>query len=511
MKSTEFLDWRHGDDVGNLVDLLRHGAEQHPNRVFVAHNEVKLSYGDALKAARGFAALYENRMHNKVVAIAMPNSISALTTYLSVLYSGGTPALLNSNMPPKAATALLTEINPTYTITEPDVELDAQFNQLKVDMDTIYIWMDADCGHASICGSGTTAATYLCTGGTTGVPKRVCYSHDQVLSAGERMQWGWPMNAGEVYLPIAPFSHIYGFLMGVCVPLQTGGTSVFMDRFHPKTVLETIQNQKVSVLGGGPPAIYQALLSQDDLEQYDLSSLRVCPGGGAPFPVAVLDEWQSRTGLVIYEGYGMTEVAPIAVNTADLGRKNGAAGKPVPDLDIRILSLDGDESILPAGQAGEICIKAPHLMTGYVDAEEETAQVLTDGWMKTGDVGVIDEDGFLVITDRKKDVILHKGFNVFPREVEETLLSYAEVSTACVVGAPDQRHGERVVAFITLRDGATYSEEALLTHCKDYLVSYRLPGQIERLETMPLTPAGKVDRIALREAARANTTTKIAV
>jgi len=210
--------------------------------------------------------------------------------------------------------------------------------------------------------------------------------------------------------------------------------------------------------------------------------------------------WKEATGLTIHEGYGMTEIAPIAVNTDLAGTKPGAAGKPVPDTQVEIVDLDSGLKVLPPGVAGEVRVRGPHMMAGYADDRKETAIILRDGWVYTGDIGVIDMDGFLTLTDRKKDVIFYKGFNVFPREIEEVLVAHPAVAQACVVGRPDERAGEIAVAYVTAAGGC--DEAALLAHCQQNLVAYKVPGII-RIETaLPLTAAGKLDRMALRARAK---------
>ncbi|MBD3785606.1 MAG: AMP-binding protein [Sphingomonadales bacterium] len=405
-------------------------------------------------------------------------------------------------MPRKSGASLMSSLRPEMVFSDHPLEFDAR--AVLVDHARIAVWIEAAGSRPSACGRGDDPATYLYSGGTTGVPKRILYTHRKLVEAGARMQWGWPVRAAEVFLPIAPYSHIYGFLAGICLPLQSGGTSIVPERFHPADVLDLIEREKVTVLGGGPPAIYQALMADPHLDRRDLSSLRVCPGGGAAYPVEVHRRWKALTGLTIYEGYGMTEVAPITVNTEAQGHRAGAAGKPVPGTEVDIVDLETGTRSLPRGEAGEIRVRGPHIMPGYCNNAEETALVLRDGWVHTGDIGVLDEAGFLTITDRKKDVIIHKGFNVFPREVEEAIMSHPSVAAVCVVGAPDERAGEIVVAYVTLRDGHVIDQEALCNESKQFLVTYKLPGRVEFLDALPLTPAGKVDRLALRARARAS-------
>lgn len=502
MTSGVLMNWRRSAPAGSLVDVFEQGAASHPGRLFISDKHLRLSWGDVLGALRGFSAEYGERIHGRDVAMFMSNGSYFLITYLAVLYSGGRPALFNAAMPRKSGQKLMEALAPEAIFADHFLEFDPA--AVIVTADRVRQWIAGDGGAPSHCGRDDEPATYFYSGGTTGTPKRILYTHRKIVSAGERMQWGWPLMPADVFLPIAPFSHIYGFLAGICLPLQCGGSSIVPERFHPADVLDLIERERVTVLGGGPPAVYQALMADPDLPTRDLSSLRVCPGGGAAFPLEVHRRWQALTGLKIHEGYGMTEVAPIAVNTEEKGHRPGTVGKPVPDTDIDIVDIETGTRSLSRGEAGEIRVRGPHTMPGYCSNPEETALVLRDGWVHTGDIGVIDEEGFLTITDRKKDVIIHKGFNVFPREVEEAVISHPAVAGVCVVGAPDERSGEIVVAFVALGKGADVTPEEICQNCKQYLVGYKLPGRIEFLEALPLTPAGKVDRMALRERARAD-------
>jgi len=242
--------------------------------------------------------------------------------------------------------------------------------------------------------------------------------------------------------------------------------------------------------------IYQALLSVDKFEKKLVPKLRVCPGGGAPFPMAVHKIWQDRIGVPIYEGYGMTEIAPISVNTVEKGTKLGSVGKAVPDTRIEIVDIETGKQVLGAGEIGEIRVKGPHMMSEYVGNQKETTQTIKDGFIYTGDIGVIDNKGFLSITDRKKDVIFVKGFNVFPREIEEELMSLPNVASVCVVAKQDDRSGETPVAFITLKSQLDVS--MLKKHCEETLLPYKVPSDFIVLESLPLTPAKKIDRAALK-------------
>ena len=344
----------------------------------------------------------------------------------------------------------------------------------------------------------------LFTGGTTGRPKAVQHTHGRLVVAVRYYEYVWPTrNDGEVFLPIAPFTHIYGFMEGVLVPVSAQGETVIPERFQPEHIVELLARHRVTFFGGGPPAIYSAVLAAKNLGTADLSALRVCPAGAAPFPLALMERWRRATGLEIYEGYGMSEMAPISGTTALSGVRPGSVGKPVPGNDVQIVDLDTGTRILPPGQSGELRVRGPHMMTGYRNRPEETAQSIRGGFIYTGDIGYLDEDGFLFITDRKKDVVFVKGFNVFPREVEEVIHTHPKVGMVGVVGAPDARSGgERLVAFVVARPHERIGAAEISAHCASQLVGYKCPTEVRVLEHLPITGAQKLDRIALRRAAR---------
>jgi long-chain acyl-CoA synthetase len=258
----------------------------------------------------------------------------------------------------------------------------------------------------------------------------------------------------------------------------------------------------VTFFGGGPPAIYAGVLAARNLRGADLSALRVCPAGGAPFPVELMERWRRATGLEIYEAYGMSEMAPISGTTAVSGVRPGSVGKPVPGADVQVVDLQTGLRVLAPGQKGEIRVRGPHMMTGYRKQPEETAQTIRDGFIYTGDIGYLDEDGFLFITDRKKDVVFVKGFNVFPREVEEAIHTHQSVGMVGVVGVPDPRTGgERLVAFVVPRTDQKVDAVEISAHCASRLVGYKCPTEVRVVGQLPLTRAQKLDRIALRRAA----------
>ena len=323
-----------------------------------------------------------------------------------------------------------------------------------------------------------------------------------IADATRAMEFMWPTKArGEVWLPVAPMSHIYGFHMGVTNPVWGMAWIVVPPRFQPDLIVRMLGEHRVTVFGGGPAPIYAALLSATNFATTDLSALAVCPSGGAPTPVEIIERWRRATGLQIHEGYGMTEMAPIAGTTAAHGQRDGSVGHPLPWNRVEVVDTATGTRVLPPNESGEVRIAGPYAMRGYLNDPEETARTLRDGWIYTGDIGHLDADGFLFITDRKKDMVLVNGFNVFPRIVEEALITHPAIRTVAVVGAPDDRTGERLVAFVVAEDGT--AGDALREHVAARVAGYMAPAEFRFVEALPVTPAAKLDRIALRRMAAA--------
>jgi YbgC/YbaW family acyl-CoA thioester hydrolase len=229
--------------------------------------------------------------------------------------------------------------------------------------------------------------------------------------------------------------------------------------------------------------------------------LRICPAGGAPVPADLHERWRRITGRPILEGYGMTEMAPISGATEDMNAPVGSVGCPMPCVQVEVVDVETGTQIQSAGARGELRVRGPHVMTGYRGRPAETEQILRDGWLYTGDIGHCDRDGFLFITDRKKDVVLVNGFNVFPREVEEAIGTHPGVAAIGVVGTPDRRTGERIVAFIVLRDGPALSADDIAAFAAERLASFKCPAEIRIVEALPMTGVHKLDRLALRRLA----------
>lgn len=338
------------------------------------------------------------------------------------------------------------------------------------------------------------------TGGTTGQPKGVMLTHANLVANTVQVAvWCYRMEQGrERYLAVLPLFHVFGLTVLLNQAIYKAGSLVLVPRFDPKMVLETIRRRKPTVFPGAP-TMYIALLNHPLAVEGDLSSVRVCVSGAAPLPREVQERFEQQSGGRLIEGYGMTETSPVSHCNPIWGfRKAGTIGVPLPDTDVRIVGEDSLEP-LPIGEIGELVIYGPQVMAGYWNRPEETAAALQDGWLRTGDLGKMDEDGFFTIMDRKKDMILAGGFNIYPREVEEILFEHPAIVEAAVVGIPDEYRGETVKAFIVVKKGWLVSEMQLDRWCRDRLAPYKVPRQYEFRDSLPLSMIGKVLRRKLKE------------
>jgi long-chain acyl-CoA synthetase len=339
-------------------------------------------------------------------------------------------------------------------------------------------------------------AALLYTGGTTGRSKGVMLSHANLHFTGKASYQVAHVPGVNRGLTSLPLSHAYGLLVTLAgLQNRERTVSVLLRWFDPDAFLALIAEHRLE-LTAVVPTMLQLLLTKP-LEDYDLSSLRYVTSGGAPLAPEVEAEFRRRVpSAAVRQGYGMTETAAlIAANPVSAG-KPGSVGRPVPGTELEIRDTDGRP--LPTGEIGEICCRSPGVMRGYWHAPDATAEALRGGWLHTGDVGRVDEDGYLYIVDRKKDLIIRGGFNVYPRDVEDALVQHPAVQMAGVIGRPSERHGEEVVAFVSLAPGAGATAEELIDWARERIGGYRYPREVHVVEAIPLTPVGKIDRKALR-------------
>jgi len=339
-------------------------------------------------------------------------------------------------------------------------------------------------------------AALLYTGGTTGRAKGVMLSHANLYFSGSQAHDAAHVPGVNRQLTTLPLSHAYGILVTIAgMHSAEHGVTVLLRWFDPATYLTMIGEHRLQ-LSAVVPTMLQILLGMP-LEDYDLSTLQWMSSGGAPLAPEVEQEFCRRVPSVsIRQGYGLTESAAlISTNPTDSVRA-GSVGRPVAGTEVEI--RDGDGHPLPPGEPGEVCARSPGIMQGYWRAPEATSEALQDGWLRTGDIGYLDADGYLFIVDRKKDLIIRGGFNVYPRDVEDALVQHPAVSMAAVVGRPSRRHGEEVVAFASLTADAGITAEDLVGWAREHIGGYKYPREVHLIDTIPLTPVGKIDRKALR-------------
>lgn len=338
------------------------------------------------------------------------------------------------------------------------------------------------------------------TGGTTGIPKGVMLSHRNLLcNVLQLANWVPDLRNGEErFIAILPFFHVFGMTVAMNLPLFSGCTTIVIPRFEVGEFLKILKKTKPTLFPG-VPSIFVAIVGHPKARSQDLSSIRFCITGSAPMPVEVLKKFEEMTGSVILEGYGLTEASPVThANPISGTRKIGSIGIALPSTDCKVVDLDLGVQEKPVGEIGELVVRGPQVMRGYWKMGEETENTIRDGWLYTGDIARMDEDGYVYIVDRKKDLIISGGYNVYPREVDEVLYEHPSVLDAVSIGIPDAYRGEVVKAFIVLKAGETLTSEEVIAFCRDRLAAYKVPKVIEFRSSLPKSMVGKVLRKELR-------------
>jgi len=344
-------------------------------------------------------------------------------------------------------------------------------------------------------------AMYQYTGGTTGVSKGVMLTHANLSKQCQQIEAWFPkFQKGEVtMLGALPFFHVFGLSTAMNLSVYMAWEDVLVPRPQPEPLLEAIGKFKPT-FAPLVPTMYIGMLNHPDIKKTDMSSIKGAFSGSAPLPVEVIHEFERVTGAVIVEGFGMTETTPVThINPfAGGARKVGSVGVPISDTEARIVDLETGLNDMPLGKPGELIVKGPQIMKGYLNKPDETAYTLRNGWCFTGDIATMDEDGYFYIVDRKKDMIISGGFNIYPRDIDEVFYEHPKVQEACSIGIPDPKRGENVKVFVVLREGETATQEELIEYCKTKLATYKLPAEIEFRKELPKSTVGKVLRKELK-------------
>ncbi|MGE7877352.1 long-chain-fatty-acid--CoA ligase [Peribacillus muralis] len=528
-----------------LYSFLKESAEEFPDKASIHFQGKELSYREVYESALKFAAYLKSigLQKGERVAVMLPNCPQGVIAFFGILMAGG----------------VVVQTNPTYTERELEYQLKDSGAKMILVMDILFPRVTAIASRTNVEHIVVTAikeylpfpknliypfiqkkqygivvkvehagnhhlfteimkrkipeevaepidvnedlALLQYTGGTTGFPKGVMLTHKNLLANTKMCNaWLYKSRRGEErVLAILPFFHVYGMTTVMVLSVMEGNTMIIMPKFDIEATLKTIQKQKPTMFPGAP-TMYIGLLNHPDIAKYDLSSINACISGSAALPLEVQEQFEKLTGGKLVEGYGLSETSPVthANFIWDQPRVKGSIGLPWPDTDSVILSLETGEE-LPPNEIGEIAIKGPQVMQGYWNRPEETESTFKNGWLLTGDLGYMDEQGFFYVVERKKDTIIAGGFNIYPREVEEVLYEHEAIQEVVVAGIPDPYRGETVKAYVVLKKNATATEAELNEFARKNLASYKVPRSYEFREELPKTTIGKILRRVLIE------------
>ncbi len=494
----------------NLAEII----ERHPadDTALISRGR-PTSYGELRRQVASLrGVLAENHVERgDRVAILCGNSRYFVLAYLATLGVGGVAVPLNIISPASEIQRELDEVQPRVVFVEPAAM--TAWNSIDKTSLTELRAVIATEGH-DIAGaltlseslmhapvpitnmSANESAAFIFTSGTAGSPKAAMLSHQNLLSNLEQLAHENVLRNSDVVFGVLPLFHIFGLNVVLGYTLFAGASVVLVQRFDPTTALETFKERGVTVVPGAPQ-IWSALAQMPDEEASVLGSLRLALTGAAKMPELVTHQLRDRFGLVVHEGYGLTESSPVVTTSVNGQHKIGSIGKPLHGVSLRLVDEHGDDS--EQGDAGEIWVKGSNVFVGYYNDNEATDRVLTaDGWLRTGDLAVMDDEGDLFLVDRLKDLIIVSGFNVYPAEVEQVLLTHPAIEQAAVVGVSHPHSGEAVRAYVVLRKGVHLDEEAIIEHCQKQLARYKCPSKVLIVQSLPTGSTGKVLRRALR-------------
>ncbi|MFC1415007.1 long-chain fatty acid--CoA ligase [Streptacidiphilus sp. N1-12] len=510
----------------NLATMLRESARSRPEHACCRIGDRTISYAELDELSGRVAANLRatGLVRGDKVAVQLPNVPEFLLAYFGILKAGLVMVPLNPLLKAAEITHQLLDSEARLLITfdacAPEArKAAAGIEDLALCLVTVTAGARAEAGgrdteresaFESLCTAVPDAdardivatdaddtAVIIYTSGTTGRPKGAELTHFQLFMNCTTAGAVFGVRADDVSLAVLPFFHVYGLSSVINVGIRYGGTLSLVPRFDIALVVEAMQDHGVSVFVG-VPTMFHALL-QADTAGRDLSRLRVACSGGAAMPEALMSAFEQRFGVAVLEGYGLSETASTAtMNPSPEDRRLLSIGRPIWGVEARIVDGEGRELPPGAGHIGEILLRGHNVMKGYYRNPEATAEAVRDGWLHTGDLAHQDEDGFLFVVDRLKDLIIRGGYNVYPREVEEVLYTHPAVAEAAVIGRPDERLGEEVVGVVSLRDGATATAEEIVDFCRDRLAGYKYPREVRILPELPKNATGKLLKRELR-------------
>jgi long-chain acyl-CoA synthetase len=486
--------------AANLASILTDTAAEHGDRTAIKLDDVELSYARLDEATARVAALLVDRgvEPGDRVGVMLPNVPYFPVAYYGVLRAGAVVVPMN---------VLLKGREVAFYVGDPGAKLllawhdfadpasagadEAGAELIPVapgDFEKLLAGVEPQREVAERAGDDT--AVLLYTSGTTGKPKGAELTHDNLLSNTRVSSSLAPLEADDVVLGALPFFHVFGQTCGLNSTVSKGGCLTLLPRFDPGKALEIIQRDRVTIFQG-VPTMFGAILHHEGRDDFDTGSLRLCMSGGSAMPVEVMRGFEEALKCKVLEGYGLSETSPVAsFNHRDRERKPGSIGTPVEGVEMKVVDDDGND--VPQGEPGEIVIRGPNVMKGYWNRPEATEEAIRDGWFHTGDIATVDEDGYFFIVDRKKDMIIRGGYNVYPREIEEVLYEHPAVQEAAVVGVPDDNMGEEVGAAVVLKQGEHVDADELRDYVKERVAGYKYPRRVWFCDELPKGPTGKI-------------------
>ncbi len=528
-----------------LFGFLDRAAEKHPRRTAIVFRNWKVTYGQLRAMAEKMAANLRDQgvSPGDRVSVMLPNIPQAIISFWAVLKAGAVVVMTNPLYMEKELVHQIADSGSRYMIVLDHLWPKIESLRERLNIRKYFVTSIADClafplgtlyrfkakrdgMNLSAPYDGQTVlpwrtllkgrkrcsiapshpredlALLQYTGGTTGVSKGVMLTHYNmtvnVQQCHSMLHELGSAKQPEILLGLLPYFHVYG--LTVCLGFATAisATLIPFPRYVPKDVLEAIHKLKPTIFPGAP-SIYLSLMQQKNIKDYNLSSINYCVSGSAPMPLEGMRRFTEMTQATIIEGYGLTEASPVThLNPLHGEKRPGSIGLPFPDTDVRIVDMELGTVELPAGKIGELIIKGPQVMKGYWNRPDETASTLRNGWLYTGDIATMDQDGYFTIVDRKKDMIICGGYNVYPREVDEVLLEHPMIKEAVAVGIPHHARGEILKAYVVPEDGQKIEKSEVIAFCRQKLANYKVPKQVEFRDTLPKSIVGKVLRRELR-------------
>jgi long-chain acyl-CoA synthetase len=484
----------------NLAQNLKDTAEKHGDRTALKLDDAEVTYEQLDEASARAAALLKSKglEPGDRVGIMLPNVPYFAVAYYGVLRAGGVVVPMNVLLKGREVSFYLKDPEAKLLFAWHDFAEAAEKGAEEADAELISVepgefeklLAEHEPDDEIAEREDDDTAVILYTSGTTGTPKGAELTHANLSKNAEVAVGLADATEDDVLLGALPLFHSFGQTCGLNASVKAGSTLSMIPRFDPGKALEIIQRDKVTVFQG-VPTMYVAMLNHDDRDDYDLSCLRACMSGGSAMPVEVLKGFEEAFGCKVLEGYGLSETSPVAsFNHPDRDRKPGSIGTPIEGVEMRVVDEDGKE--VDQGEVGEIAIKGHNVMKGYWRKDDATEEAIKDGWFHSGDMGKVDEDGYFFIVDRKKEMIIRGGYNVYPREIEEVMYEHPAVAEVAVIGVPDDNMGEEVGAAVALKKGEDVSEDELRDFVKNEVAGYKYPRKIWFVDELPKGPTGKI-------------------